>query len=265
MRALHFARGCQSILGVALHPIGRFCGGLLADLKTSARLERGLVLILPGVEGESFINHSIARGLADGGVESAIEIFDWTTGVIFLFLYHLRNRRRNRARAECLAQRIVEYQREYPGRPVHLVGHSGGGAMAVFALERLPSGTKIASAVLLEVALSPRYNLATALANTERGIFNIHSCLDVLFLGIATCVGGTMDGRHTPAAGMVGFRLPGELSVVEQDLYAARLHDVPYRVAMMSDFNFGGHMGASNRVFVARQVAPLLTGIKSGP
>lgn len=250
---------------MALHPLGRFCGGLLADLKSPARLERGLVLVLPGVEGESFINHSIARGLADGGVESAIEIFDWTTGVIFLFLYHLRNRRRNRTQAECLARRIVEYQREHPGRAVHLVGHSGGGAMAVFALEKLPAGAKVASAVLLEVALSPEYKLGAALAHTERGVFNVRSCLDVLFLGIATCVGGTMDGRHTPAAGMVGFRQPRDLTAVERELYSVRLHDVPYRAAMIADFNFGGHMGASNRAFVARHVAPLLAGITIGP
>ena len=71
-----FARGCLSILGAVVHPLGRFSGPLLDNLRTAERLQRGLVLVLPGVEGESCLNHSIARGLADGGVEAAIEIFD---------------------------------------------------------------------------------------------------------------------------------------------------------------------------------------------
>jgi pimeloyl-ACP methyl ester carboxylesterase len=257
----HFARGCLSLLWLAVHPIGRFCGACLADLKTPARLERGLVLVLPGIEGESYVNHGVARGLADGGVEAAIEIFDWTTGVIFLFLYHLRSRQRHKARAERLARRIVKYQSEYPGRPVHVVGHSGGAALAVFALERLPEAANVASTVLLEVALSPSYNLVPALERAEGGIFNVRSCFDALFLGIGTCVAGTMDGRHSPAAGMLGFRQPAGLKDAERELYAARLHDVPYRAAMFADFHFGGHLGASNRVFVAKHVAPLLSAV----
>ena len=151
-----FFRGCLSIVGVLIHPLGRFTGRFLDDLQTPARRERGLVLVLPGIEGESCINHSIARGLADGGVTSAIEVFDWTTGVILLFLYHLRGWRRNVAQAKRIARRIAEYRKAYPGRPVHVVGHSGGGAMTVLVLERLPADTTVTSAVLLQAAVSPR-------------------------------------------------------------------------------------------------------------
>ena len=66
--------------------------------------------MLPGIEGESFVNHSIARGLADGGVEAAIEVYDWTTGIIVRLFYHLRGWRRNVAQAERLVRRIVEYR-----------------------------------------------------------------------------------------------------------------------------------------------------------
>ncbi len=253
-------RGCLSILGVLFHPIGRFTGALLNDLRTPDRLERGLVLVLPGIEGESCINHSIARGLADGGVSYAIEIHDWTTGVIFLFLYHLRGWRRNVKQAERLARRIVEYQAAYPGRPVHVVGHSGGGAMAVLILERLPVNAVVTSAVLLQPAISPGYDLSTALARTERGIWNFRSVIDVFFEGLATSIGGTTDGRHSPAAGMIGFRPPANLTGPGKELYATRLVDVPFRPAMIADFHFGGHFGPTNRVFVAEQIAPLLKG-----
>ena len=192
------ARGCLSILGVLLHPLGRFTGRLLDHLHTPQRLQKGLVLVLPGVEGESCINHSIARGLADGGVRSAIEIFDWTTGVILLFPYHLRGRRRNLARADRLAERIVAYRKAYPGRPVYLVGHSGGAAMAVLALERLPADTAVTGAVLLQAAISPRYDLSPPWPATERGIWNFRSILDVFFCGIGTIVAGRWTAGTRP-------------------------------------------------------------------
>jgi len=255
---MHITRGCLSVLGALLHPLGRFCGSWLNHLRTPERLEQGLVLVLPGIEGQSLLNHDIARGLADGGVRSAIEIYDWTTGVYLLFVHHLRSSRRHRAQSEKIARRIVDYQHSYPGRPVHLVGHSGGGAMAVLALEKLPADVTITSAVLLLAAISPTYNLAAALAHVEQGIFNFHSRFDLFFLGLATLVAGTIDGPHTVSAGMVGFRPATATDAGVPPLDEQRLHQIPFRAAMIADFNCGGHMGVANRVFVARQVAPLL-------
>jgi pimeloyl-ACP methyl ester carboxylesterase len=255
-----FLRGCHSILGIFLHPLGRFCGSFLKDLHTPERLSHGLVFVLPGVEGESLLNHSIARGLADGGVQSAIEIYDWTTGVILLFLYHLRGWRRNVAQADRLAQRILEYRRMYPGRPVYLVGHSGGAAMAVLTLERLPEGARITGAVLLHAAISPGYDLSRALGHVEQRVWSIRSVFDVFFLGIGTCVAGTFDGRHTCSAGMLEFRPPADLPSAGRQIYDEKLRDVPFNPSMIAAFNLGGHFGPVNRVFVAEHVAPLLTG-----
>ena len=63
---------------------------------------------------EAFEEH-----LADGGVEAAIEIHDWTTGVILLLLYHLRGWKRNLRQVDRLVRRIVEYRQTYPGRPIY--------------------------------------------------------------------------------------------------------------------------------------------------
>jgi len=254
----HAARGCLSLLGVAVHPLGRLFGPLLVHLRSAERLERGLILVLPGIEGESFINHSIVRGLVDGGIQSAIEIHDWTTGIILLFLYHLRASRRHAAQASLIADRIVQYQRDYPDRPVQIIGHSGGAAIAVLAVEKLPDGVTIDRVILLQGALSPQFNLARALARSNRGIVNFFSPFDVLFLGVGTLAAGTIDGRPALSAGMTGFRPPRDLSDVDQRLYQQKLQQVPFRAAMARDFNFGGHMGATNRVFVARHVVPLL-------
>ena len=82
----------------------------------------------------------------------------------------------------------------------------------------------------------------------------------MFFDGIGTIVAGTMDGRHTPAAGMIGFRPPAGLGAAGRELYATRLHEVAFRPEMCAAFHFGGHMGATNRVFVAERIAPLLWG-----
>jgi pimeloyl-ACP methyl ester carboxylesterase len=260
-----FLRGCHSILGILLLPLGRLCCSSLKDLSTAERLSRGLVVILPGIEGENSLSQSIALGLADGGVQSAIEFHDWTTGIGLLFLYHLRAWRRNVAQAERLVERIVEYHREYPGRPIHLIGYSGGAGLAVLTLERLPPETVITSTILLQGAISPGYDLSQALQHVDRGIWNFRSLLDVFFVGMGTCLAGTVDGRHSPAAGMLGFRPPADLSSNGRDLYDRKLHDVCFRMTMIGAFNLGGHFGPVNRVFVAEYVAPLLTESSAQP
>jgi pimeloyl-ACP methyl ester carboxylesterase len=231
----------------------------LNDLRTPERLNRGLVLVLPGIEGENSLSQSIALGLADGGVHSAVEFHDWTTGISLLFLYHLRGWRRNVAQAERLVDRIVKYRREYPGRSVHVIGYSGGAALAVLTLERLPPATDVTSAVLLHGAVSPGYDLSQALQHAERGIWNFRSLLDVFFVGLGTCLFGTSDGRHTPSAGMIGFRPPADLSLEGREFYDRKLHDVRFCPSMIGSFNLGGHFGPVNRVFVAERIAPLLT------
>lgn len=260
---VRFIRGFFSSLRSLVMPLGRLLGWRLNYLKTPERMERGLVLVLPGIDGESFLNHDIARGLADGGVMAAIEIFDWTTGIFPLFVYHLCSWRRNLAWAARLAERIVAYQNAHPGRPVHLVGHSAGGAMAILAIERLPPGHTVTSAVLLVAAISHRYDLTRALEKTDHGIWNYHSRLDVFFLGLFTLVLGTVDRVHEVATGNVGFEPPKQLKSDGRAMYGTRLHDFPFRPAMMASFNFGEHLSAANRVFVAEWIAPLLTGTEA--
>ena len=130
--------------------------------------------------------------------------------------------------------------------------------MTVLAVERLPANASVTNAVLLQAAISPRYDLSAALARAEQGIWNFRSVLDVLFVGIGTSVAGTVDGRYTPGSGMLGFQPPANLTAEGEELYATRLHDVPFHPKMCAAFHFGGHMGSTNRVFVSERIAPLL-------
>lgn len=224
------------------------------------RVARGYTIILPGVEGTSWFNISIARGLVDAGHESAIEISDWTTGYWPMFVYHLVALERNKAQAQAIATKIVEYQERYPDRPVTLIGHSGGAAMAVLVLEALPDDRKVDQAVLLAGALSPDYDLSIALGRTERGITSFYSAGDVGYLMLGTLALGTVDRKHAVSAGAVGFRTPGHLNAERREWYESLLHQEPYKLEMLWSRNFGGHVGPANRKFVAQWVAPLLTG-----
>lgn len=251
-------RGAVSTLGVPFAWLGRFCGRFLRRFRKAERYSKGLVIVLPGIESQSFLNHSVAWGLSDGGWPGAIEIYDWTTTWTVFFLYHLRGRQRNLRQGRLIAERIVQYQAEYPGRPVHLIGHSGGGALSVFALEALPSGQHITSAILLAPALSPGYALHSALAHTDAGIWNFWSPLDLLFLGAGTLLFGTIDGKLSLSSGMIGFREPAGIDERQRQQYQQKLHQVPYRAGMATTFHLGGHFGCTNRAFVECQVAPLL-------
>lgn len=222
------------------------------------RADKGYTLVLPGVEGTSRHNISIARGLVDAGHPAAIEVRDWTTGRAPFFLYHLMALNRNKRLARDIAAQIVEYQQQHPGRPVTLIGHSGGAAMALLVLEALPEDHQVTQVILLAAAISPNYDLTTALSRSERGITNFHSWGDVPHLVLGTLAVGTIDRRHSVSAGASGFRTPAGLSEEGQRLYETRLVQVPYQVAMAGSRNLGGHIGPTSRKFVAEWVAPRL-------
>src|SRR5688500_12286694 len=103
-------RGLQSIASIAALPLGGWWLYGLKPLMTRRRRSQGLAIVLPGIEGLSPLNWSVARGLAEGGWPGAVVIHDWTTGWWPLFPYHLRARRRNRAAANAIAALIAKYQ-----------------------------------------------------------------------------------------------------------------------------------------------------------
>ena len=114
------------------------CGEDTAIYVTDARKANGLVIILPGIEGESEMNHGIREGLMDGGVEYALVIRPWGVPLPGLgMVVNQTNFLGNRLAGMGVAKTIAEYQDAHPGRPVYIVGHSGGGGVAVFTAEAL--------------------------------------------------------------------------------------------------------------------------------
>lgn len=252
---------CPVLAAVVLALTG---GCSLSHLDTPERREHGLVIILPGIEGPSYWNHNIARGLEEGGVRNAIQIFDWGSKVPGGMLINIADYERNKLMAGELRDHIVQFKRRHPASNVHLIGHSGGGGIAIMAAELLPEDTRLATIILLAPALSPEYDLRPALRRVSVGIFNYYSHLDAGFLGVGTSVAGTMDRRHTPAAGAVGFTLAAARGDSDRALYR-KLQQIAWHRDMGGYGHMGDHMGWTQPSFVRRYLAPLLRDLNTWP
>jgi pimeloyl-ACP methyl ester carboxylesterase len=214
----------------------------------------GLVVVLTGIEGASYFNQSIVEGLLAGGVDYQIERVDWTSHIPLAYVYNERAENRNRRKAKDLATRIARYQAQHIGKPVYLVGQSGGGAIAAWIAEELPAGYRVDGIVMLTAALSPEYVLSEALMNSRQGIVSFYSERDVVLLGAGTTMVGTMDGEHTSSAGRVGFHLPSP----ECRPFYRHLYQVPWSSEMEGGGNWGLHLTSGSARFVANYVAPLV-------
>lgn len=227
------------------------------DLLSPERLKQGYVIILPGIEGYSFWNKSIVNGLVDAGLPYGIEIHDWTF-TRHIPLINLRFGRHHRSQSDIIAGKIVRYREQHPDAPLYLIGHSGGGAMTLYSLAKLPEGVNVTGGLLLGPAISPVYNVQPALHHTTRGIWNFPSVFDVFFLALGTTIFGTIDGHHWAAAGCLGFR--GTECPTDEACLDPHYREIPFRFEMSRHWNFGGHFGYVNRRFVAHWLAPILRG-----
>lgn len=251
---------------MALFALVLLPGCTTAHLASMDRYARGLVVILPGIEGRSIWNTNIADGLERGGVSVGIEIYDWSVPLPLGVVVNVADLERNRRKARQLAERIAEYGEDFPGRPVFLIGHSAGAGLAVLTLEALPADRRIAGAILLAAAVSPEHDLTEALRRTQAGIWSFYSRRDVGFLGLGTRFFGTVDRRYGSAAGAVGFKEPAGLDEAERRFYREKLHQVKYSRQMARSGHPGTHTGWANSRFVRDWLAPLvLKAMNRGP
>ncbi len=224
------------------------CSPTNEEYVTDARLAEGLVIILPGIEGEGANSYNIRRGLLSAGIGAALPIYRWGRPIPLAgVLLNQTDIIGNRLAGGRIARFIENYQDSHPGRPVWLIGHSGGGGIAVFAAEELEKGRQIDGLVLLSASISGNYNLTKALGHCRSGIVNFYSGRDNI-LG-ATIFVGNVDGGRARSAGLGGF-----------DKHPPRLHEVPWHSGMSASGNHGGHMDSTSPRFIAKYVAPRMMG-----
>jgi pimeloyl-ACP methyl ester carboxylesterase len=229
-------------------------GGIPAA-RASEPTTRPLLLHLPGVGGYRGIDRNYLTGLRRGGVEYDIQVYDWTendTGLDALHGYA-----RNLIEAQHVADLLTARARQYPDSPILMTSHSGGGAIAIWALERLPADVHIQTLCMLAPALSPMYDLTPALRHVTGKVYSFNSLSDQLVLGYGCRFCGTMDGEKTDAAGRVGFSRPKN---GDERLYE-KLVQPTYEPGWMNLGNFGDHIGPLAPRFAAKVLAPLIRGM----
>ncbi|HHH76283.1 MAG TPA: hypothetical protein ENL03_04595 [Phycisphaerae bacterium] len=184
---------------------------------------KGLVVILPGIEGVSRYNRNIRSGLIKGGLKRAMLIQRWGHLPGIGALLNQMDVAGNRMEGVRIARQIMDYQNQYPGRSVWIVGHSGGAGVAVFTAEALPNGRKIDGLILLAASIHKEYNLTKALSHCQVGIVNFYNPGDKAMLQIGTTLVGNVDGRRGPSAGLEGFTVIKPLATAGGSLRQVRV------------------------------------------
>ena len=210
------------------------------------------LLHLPGIGGERNIDLYMTRGFQKGGFTGDLQIYDWTEhdiGLNALLAFE-----RNHNEAKLIARMITDRFDSDPTAPIYLSCHSGGGGLAVWALEALPPRVRIESLVMIAPALSPGYDLSNALRHVSGKAYVLCSTEDSLVLGFGCRTMGTIDGIKTDAAGRVGFVMPIGCDAHQYD----KLISVPYNPEWIRLGNTGNHIGAMDYHFSELVLAPLV-------
>jgi len=218
-----------------------------------------LFLHLPGIGGKRSIDLDMTEGFRKGGFTGDIEIYDWTEhdpGINALVADA-----RNHKEARLIAKKIIERFDKDPTAPIYLSSHSGGGGIAVWALEYLPARVKINALLMMSPALSPRYDLTKALEHVSGKAYVFSSTQDVLVLSAGCKLMGTIDGVKTPAAGFGGFVRPATGDVGQY----TKLVPMPYDPQWVRYDDYGNHVGAMSWRFAQQVLAPLVLSGKLPP
>ena len=214
------------------------------------RRRRGLALVVGGVEGPSIYNFWLGMGLLRGGYRGAVVRFHWNAGIFGIrSLVNLMSRGHLERQSDLLARTIVEHVRAHPDSPVCLLAQSGGCYVVLRAIEKLPEGVSVRSALLLAPSVSPGYDLTAAARKCCSGLVSIGGPGDVIFLGLATLLFGTSDRVFSPSAGLVGWHShpPGFVE--------SRWHPSWIRYGY-----WGNHISTSSPRFIAKLIAPMIRG-----
>jgi pimeloyl-ACP methyl ester carboxylesterase len=212
---------------------------------------RSFVLHLPGIGGRRGLDRALVRGLTAGGFD-ANDTYDWTEndpGLNALLAIE-----RNHRQARRVAEMLTTLARANPTVRIHLVAHSGGTGIAIWALEALPADVRVYNLVLLASALSPEYDFSKALAHVEHRAYAFTSLNDTLVLKVGTQLFGTIDGHKVPAGGWGGFVVPPDADAKQY----AKLVQYPYDPAWLKYGNLGDHIGPMMTAFAKEVLAPLM-------
>jgi len=234
------------ILG-ALANAPNLISGVRSDPRwdTPRRRERGLIIVLGGIEGPSAYQRYLASGLVLGRWRGAVQVHPWGGGIYPIrYFRNLMSPAHHERSADAVAAMIRAYRRDYPDAPVGLLALSGGCWVAVRTLERLGAEEPLQTTVLLAAAISPGYDLSAAASRCRRGLYTVRGPGDAVLLGLGTSLLGTSDRRWGPAGGWVGWR-PARPGVIDRC----------WHPQFIRKGYLGNHTSVASRRFIAAEVA----------
>lgn len=244
------------VLAAALAASGVGCTP--ANYTAPERYERGLVVVMSGAGDIMGEVNSIRGGLDAGGVKHALEEFRWSRGEVLTDQTGVEH---NRRMAQRLARRIEAYERQYPGRPVHLVGVSAGTGIAMWTLEAMAPEAMVTGAVLISSSLQAQYDLTRAMSHIRGKLYSFYSPMDVI-LSAGVTITGTVDRSGNVAGGLFGFSAPEGATEATRRLYKDRLVQTGWGPGDVLLGHVGDHLGATRSGFVRERIAPLILGRK---
>jgi hypothetical protein len=209
-------------------------------------------LHLPGIGGNSPIHRWWCHEIRRAGPTTRSDLYDWTGRRWPITV--LQSVERNRAEAKNVAEHIVKLRRAHPDARIVISSESGGAGPAVWALEQLPNDVFVDDLVLIAPALSPGYDLSSALKHVRGNAHAFISEDDNFILAWGTRTYGTIDGKRVDAAGHCGFVEPDGADALQYE----KLIQVRHKPAWSKYWNFGGHGGAMSPAFAKHVIAPLI-------
>lgn len=205
----------------------------------------GYVLILPGIMNVKVHLAWFAHLIRRTHPLYEVEIRRW--GIPLGWITNLRAHARNHAKAKDIAEALTLRRQRHPESPIHIVGYSGGGGLAVLAVRALPEGVSIDRLLLIAAAVSPRYPLTEEILPKVSELMVNYASRHDWQIAYGTRLFGNMDGTKEPGAGAVGFAAEHE-----------KLLQVHWHRGMRHDLHFGSHISYLSPSWQRRYLLPAL-------
>ncbi len=221
-------------------------------------LDKEALFVVDGVGGFQFGVAAVRKVFREDNIPMGTVFYKWQYGMVGEVWTDLVWLRRNKVMGAKLARKILTFRRSHPDTTIHLLAISGGAGIAVFACEYLQRRGLIDTFILAGAAMSPQYNLAPALRAVNR-CYATTSEKDKWILGVGTRLFGTTDRQRVSAGGMVGFKLPENITEEDRQAYE-RFGEIRWEPSWARDGHLGGHTSWVMSEFVRSHLVPILRG-----
>lgn len=169
-----------------------------APTPTPEQYDKGLIVFYPGSAGLNIEAIGFYYAFREAGIDLAFEETLWTGYLETIVSPEgVQDRITERCKAE--ANRIAEYIRAYPNRPVTLISYSGGAIAVIRVAENMPPDVKLDRLITMSPGIWKGIDLTGALDNTTQGMINYWSPIEYGPILVSRIFGLADSSRLDPA------------------------------------------------------------------